>query len=118
MSKKTTKKGWTKKTTKRATAPEPPKPVTDNAQTEDVMGIGAATSWCAERGVPTRMMPEHTVRLVESVIILDRAITDAGGVANVPESVLVYRTLLHEAALATAMHGIKRSVRGLFNGAR
>ncbi len=62
------------------------------------------------------MMPEHTVRLIESTALLDHAITRAGGPEKVPAAVLLYRQLLHEAALATAMHGIKRSITSLFGG--
>jgi hypothetical protein len=51
--------------------------------------IGTATSWCAERDVPTRVMPEHTMRLIESAGLLDHAIEEAGGRDKVPEAVLL-----------------------------
>ena len=92
-----------------------PKESAGNEQAEDFVGL--ATSWCAEHNVPTRMMPDHTLRLVESAALLDHAIAEAGGHDKVPEAVLLYRQLLHEAALATAMHGIKRSVLAVFGGA-
>jgi hypothetical protein len=79
--------------------------------------ISVATSWCAEHDVPTRVMPEHTMRLIESAGLLDHAIAEAGGRDKVPEAVLLYRELLHEAALATAMHGLKRAILGLYGEA-
>jgi hypothetical protein len=102
------------KTTKTKTT-DKAKQDTGKEQAEDF--VGAATSWCAEHNVPTRMMPDQTLRLVESAALLDHAIKEAGGPDKVPESVLMYRQLLNETALATAMHGIKRSILFVLGGA-
>jgi hypothetical protein len=80
--------------------------------------VGAATSWCAEHHVPTRVLPEHMMRLMETRGLLDSAIAQAGGTQKVPEAVLIYRQMLHEVALATAMHGIKCSMLRLFSGTK
>jgi hypothetical protein len=102
------------KTTKTKTTTDKPKENAGNEKADDF--VATATSWCAEHNVPTRMMPDHTLRLVESAVLIDHAITEAGGPDKVPESVLIYRQLLNEAALATAMHGIKRSILAVFGG--
>jgi hypothetical protein len=91
------------------------KPNASKEESEDF--IGAASSWCAERGVPTRVMPEHSMRLIESAGLLDHAIEEAGGPTKVPEAVLLYRQLLHDTALAAALHGMKRAILGLYGGA-
>lgn len=103
------------KTTKTKTKNNKAKQDTGKEQSEDF--VGAATSWCAEHNVPTRMTPDQTLRLVESAALLDHAIKKAGGPDTVPESVLLYRQLLHETALATAMHAVKRSILFVFGGA-
>ena len=92
------------------------KPKTSAGEKDSDPIVGPATSWCAEHNVPTRVMPEHAMRLIESAGLLDHAIAEAGGRDKVPEAVLLYRELLHEAALATAMHGVKRAILGLYGG--
>jgi hypothetical protein len=108
MNSKTTK-------TKTKTTTDKPKENAGNEKADDF--VATATSWCAEHNVPTRVMPEHAIRLIDSAVLLDHAIEAAGGPDKVPKAVVLYLGMLNEVALATAMHGIKRAVLGLYRGA-
>jgi hypothetical protein len=103
------------KTTKAKTTNQKAKPGAGNEQAQDF--VATATSWCAEHNVPTRVMPEHAMRLIDSAVLLDHAIEEVGGPDKVPKAVVLYLGMLNEVALATAMHGIKRAVLGLYREA-
>ena len=104
----------TTKTGKPVNSAEKPKPT----EAEDNDFVMTATNWCADHDVPTRVLPEHSMRLIDSAAMIDHAITKAGGPEQVPYAVLVYRQLLHDAALAAALHGMKRAILGLYTAGR